>query len=183
MFDRIAIFGGTFDPPHISHVLACHHALMSGEIDKIIMVPVYLHANKFSNKESFANRLEMCKRAVEFLGDKVIVSDIESKRQEVSLTINTIRAIKEIYPNNPLRFLVGSDISDDIKNWEEGETILKLAPPMILLRATKDKDGMLPDVSSTFVKDTMRSKGDLKGILPHAVIEYIKENNLYGDYL
>jgi nicotinate-nucleotide adenylyltransferase len=148
---RIAFFGGTFDPPHRGHTEAASWVARSGEVDEVLVVPVYGHAFDKKPWLDFEVRCELCRLA--FGGrDHVSVSDIEATLPRPSYTIETIRALKRKYPDASFRLVVGTDIVSDLPRWREAEELLRIAPPLVLARKGYDGPGIaadLPEISSS----------------------------------
>lgn len=183
MTTRLGIFGGTFDPPHRSHVFAVLWALQSGEVDRVLMVPTAQHAFGKQPTASFEHRLEMCRQATREIAEGlVIVSDIEGRRDGTSYMIDTLRALAGEYPGDPMRLIVGSDILGEMHLWREPEEVRRLAPLLIVSRLGHtggDDLGQLPRLSSTDVRRALQADEDAARLLPHRVVEYIRANGLY----
>src|SRR5687767_3051770 len=105
----VALFGGSFNPPHIGHVLAVTYVLSVGRVDRVVVVPVFDHALG-KRLEPFEHRLEMARRAFDWL-PQVDVSDIEERLGTPSRTLRTVLALESAHPEWDLRLLVGSDIT------------------------------------------------------------------------
>ncbi len=182
---NICIFGGSFDPPHISHVLAIHYLAAVGNFDKVFVTPCY---NSPTGKKliDFNHRLNMISMAVNFIPN-VIISAIEETLPIPSYTINTIRKFKEFYPNDSLRLAIGADILSNAHLWKDKDLkeIFEIAPPFILGRFGYDHPDangpIIPGVSSTKVKNliSLNNKEELNKIVPSNVLKYINNNKLY----
>ncbi len=177
-----AVFGGSFNPPHVGHVLAVSYVLSVCRVDEVIVVPVYQHP---FNKDlaSFEHRLSMCERA---FADwrRVVVSDIERELGGESRTLKTLEAMYGHDPNRDLRLVIGADVLADRDKWHRFDRIESLAPPLILGRAGHDHPeaplAVLPEVSSTEVRARCRAGKGIDGLVPHVVQSYIAEHDLYG---
>ncbi len=186
----LGIFGGTFDPPHRSHAAACLWALQTGAIDRVLMIPTARHAFGKEPGASFAQRLEMCRLAVEpFAPGLVEVSDIEGRREGVSYMIDTVRALEAERPGDAFRLLVGSDILDDLPKWRESEKLLRLAPVLEIPRIAVEslgpphglRPGALPMLSSSTVREMIARGEDVSALVPEKIAKYIIENSLYSE--
>jgi nicotinate-nucleotide adenylyltransferase len=183
----VAIYGGSFDPPHISHVLAAVYALKVGGFDQVLVVPVYEHAFQ-KRLSSFEHRVRMCDLSFSGIAG-VQVSTVERVLATPSLTLRTLEHLAALHPDWALRLLIGSDVVSETAKWHGFNRIAQLAPPYILARAGYSQPGadapLLPDVSSTRIRTALaaRSSGDnealLAGSVPQAVLAYISENHLY----
>jgi nicotinate-nucleotide adenylyltransferase len=180
---KIGIFGGTFDPPHLSHTLACYYVLETSDIEKIYVIPCYRHPFG-KTMEPFKHRLEMCKLAMARLYPGIEVLDIEGKRGGVSYTIDTIKDIQKQCPDDELFLIVGSDILKETENWKDFDEVEKLAtlhpiPRLINSTENPDVDFFLPDISSTMVREKLHNGESVDKYLARQVIEYIKQQFLY----
>ncbi|HTA90371.1 MAG TPA: nicotinate-nicotinamide nucleotide adenylyltransferase [Polyangiaceae bacterium] len=187
MRKAIAIYGGSFDPPHISHVLAAVYALKVGGFEQVLVVPVYEHA--FHKKLSpFEHRVRLCELAFAGIAG-VFVSMVERELATPSLTLRTVEHLVREQPECAFRLLVGSDVLADTSKWHAFERIAELAPPYIVARPGYEHPdahaALLPDVSSTRIRAALtrrgsaESEGLLAGSVPRSVLAYIDEHGLY----
>jgi nicotinate-nucleotide adenylyltransferase len=186
----VALFGGSFNPPHVGHVLAVTYVLSAGWVERVLVVPVFEHALGKS-LVSFAHRAEMARRAFGWLPG-VEVSTLEATLGAPSRTLRTIVALEAQHPEWDLRLLVGSDITGEIEKWHAFDQIQRKAPPLYLQRAGAAAPGagpsLLPDVSSTEVRRLLAAQrpdqppgAELAALVPRAVLEYIWEQRLFFD--
>ncbi len=187
MRKSVAIYGGSFDPPHVSHVLAAVYALKIGGFERVLVVPVFDHAFR-KQLTPFQDRLRMCELA--FAGiDGVEVSPVERDLVTPSLTLRTLEQLAALHPEWSMRLLVGSDVLGETAKWHAFERISQLAPPYVLARPGYPHPdacaALLPDVSSTRVRDALGTPSDpqhealLASSVPRAVLTYIAERGLY----
>jgi nicotinate-nucleotide adenylyltransferase len=152
--ERVALFGGSFNPPHEGHVLGIVHALSTGAVARVLVVPVYEHALG-KRLVAFEHRLEMARLAFDWIPG-VEVSGIEAELGAPSRTLATIEALATRHPSWDLRLLVGSDILREIHQWHAFREIERRAPPLVLERAGDATAAsgrcLLPEVSSTEVR-------------------------------
>lgn len=182
---RIGIFGGSFDPPHVGHVLAVKYILSIGAVDEVIVVPVFEHAFH-KPLTSFEVRMSLVELA--FLGEpKVLVSGIERTLPRPNYSLYTVRALATQNPGESLRLVVGADVLHDIDKWHKFDELAELAPLLILGRAgVPHADAplaVLPQVSSSEIRELLlhdESVGLLAQLLPKAVLDFILEQRLYG---
>jgi nicotinate-nucleotide adenylyltransferase len=183
----LAIYGGSFDPPHISHVLAAVYALKVGGFEQVLVVPVFEHA--FHKRLSpFEHRVRLCELAFAGIAG-VLVSTVERELLTPSLTLRTVEHLVALHPDSAFRLLVGSDVLGDTSKWHAFERIAELAPPYIVARPGYEHPdahaALLPDVSSTRIRDALAQRGSaeseglLAGSVPRAVLAYIDEQGLY----
>lgn len=185
----VALFGGSFNPPHVGHVLAVAYALSVGLVERVLVVPVFEHALG-KRLAPFPHRMEMSRRAFGWLPG-VEVSSIEERLGAPSRTLRTIVALEAEHPDWQLRLLVGSDITGEIEKWHAFEEIERRAPPLVLPRAGSSAAGgapaLLPEVSSTAVRQLLERAargepvtGELGELVPKTVLEHIAEHALYA---
>jgi nicotinate-nucleotide adenylyltransferase len=198
---RVAVFGGSFNPPHVAHVLAVVYALEVAPIDEVLIVPVYQHP--FSKELApFEDRLAMCQAAMGWIPGASI-SNVEQQLGGDSLTLRTLTHLSQEHPDWVLRLLVGADVLADLPKWHRFDKIAEIAPPIVLGRAGVPADRgragamglhaasspaamrapepILPRVSSTEIRDALR-RGDVEAVrplLPARVLAYIQEHGLY----
>ena len=188
---QIGLFGGSFDPPHIAHVLVVGWVLSLGEVDEVWVIPSGGHP--FGKPLApFADRLEMCRRAFACYGERVRLLAIE-KEPRTHYTIQTLRTLTGLHPDCRWRWIMGSDTLDDAPKWREFDEVMRLAPPLVIpRRGYRPRGGQapgggpvgdftLPDVSSTLIRRKLREGRleDLTGLLPRAVLEWIHDHSLY----
>ncbi len=167
---RFGVFGGSFDPPHVAHVLAVRAVLASGEVDRVLVLPVHGHA--FGKRmESFEHRAEMCRLAfADVPGAQV--NELERELPPPNYTLHTLEALSERMPGAALRLIVGGDVLRDHGKWYRWDDVVRLAPVIALGRvgvpAVDAPPPVLPDVSSTEVRTWLARRGYERGELARA---------------
>ena len=184
----VAFYGGSFNPPHVAHVLAASYVLSTGTFEKLLVVPVHAHALD-KQLAPFDDRARMCELALGWLPG-VEISRIESELSLPSRTLYTLQALKERHPDWALRLVIGADVLLETQKWHAFERVAELAPPLILGRVgiqhPEAPPPILPDVSSTRVRELLGrctaagASQDLERLVPRTVLEYIREHHLYG---
>lgn len=205
---RIALFGGSFDPPHIGHQLACLYVLETHEVDEVWMLPCAQHP--FAKQMSpFAHRVAMCQRAVASL-PRVKVCTIEEERSGPSYTLHTVRALAQRHPEHEFLLVIGADLLREREHWYGAAELCErvrfivlgrrhvealptmgkpqLGPPHaptepagpVLPRDLRHAEPLdLPAVSSTAVRRAI-SDGNLpRAWVSRSVLAYIQEHALY----
>jgi nicotinate-nucleotide adenylyltransferase len=129
---NIAIFGGSFDPPHLGHVEVVEKALKELDIDKLIIIPNYLNPLKKTFHAPANLRLKWLKKI--FKSSKVEVSDFEIKQNRPVYSIETIKKFKPKY------FIIGSDNLKTLDKWKNIDEILKLTQFVVATRGKVDLD-------------------------------------------
>lgn len=181
---RVCLFGGSFDPPHMGHVFAAVWALQTLPIDALWWVPVYEHAFGKQLLE-WEKRLTLVRAAIGPLHHAMKVCTIEAELDHESRTIDTLRALQERHPHTTFSLLVGSDLLEEIPRWKESETLQEQVEIYAIGRDSYHhqdaQDVVLPNVSSTMLRDAVQ-KGDSAFYaprMPRAVRELIENKGWY----
>ena len=182
---RVAVFGGSFNPPHVAHVLVATYVLSVFEVDTFLVVPCFVHP--FDKPlASFEDRLEMCNQAFGWM-PAVKVSVVERELGGQSRTLRTLRHLASEHPDWALRLVVGADIIAEAPRWFGFHEIEKLAPPIVLARlgaldAASSLPKVFPDISSTQIREAIGA-GRLESVrqlIPAAVLHYLLSRGLYA---
>jgi nicotinate-nucleotide adenylyltransferase len=181
---NVGVFGGSFNPPHAGHVLACALVLATQPIERLLVVPTYRHPFA-KDLAPYEDRVRMCELAMGLLLG-VEVSRVEEELGGESKTLRTLEHLAAAHPDWRLRLVIGSDILAETPRWFRFDAIEKLAPPLVLTRAGADAAGGVtlgvPEVSSTQARAAIaRSAWDEAcTLVPRKVIEYVRVKGLYG---
>lgn len=199
--ERIGIYGGTFNPPHLGHIQAAKFALDALKLDRLLMIPDRIAPHKALPRDSAdpRQRLEMVKLGVDG-EERITVSDLELHREGPSYTYETIALLRERYPDGELVFLMGTDMFLSFHTWKRPEEILKYASLAVVHRGEpgeiqavrKQKEALeswgarvyllenpVVPISSTDLRRMLAFRcGD--AFLPRGVGDYIREKGLYG---
>ena len=189
---RLAIFGGSFDPPHVGHLLAASDACEQLALDRLIFVPAATQPLKAGLAGATAEqRLAMVRLLVE--GDQRFeVSAVEVERGGLSFTVDTLAHFAALHPAAERFLLLGSDVLGSFARWREPDRIVALARPVLLARQG-DVDADVPqelrevrrlstrriDVSSTEIRERIRAGRPIRGFVTDAVAGYIGRSGLY----
>jgi nicotinate-nucleotide adenylyltransferase len=183
---QVAFYGGSFNPPHVAHVLTAAYLRGVAGFDRVLVVPVFSHA--FDKQlVSFDHRVRLCELALAWLPG-VEVSRVEERLETPSLTLRTLRQVKAEHPLWQLRLVIGSDVLFESHKWHAFEEVRSLAEPFVLGRvgfAHPDAPPpVLPDVSSTRIRALLAceradARRELEVFAPRAVVDYAERNGLY----
>lgn len=180
----ILVFGGSFNPPHLAHVLAVCLARAQHDFERILVIPTFQHA--FGKPLApFENRMVMSERAFGWIPG-VEVSRLEQRLGGESRTVRTLEALRAAHPHTPLRLLVGADILHETGQWLAFDRIVALAPLLVVGRAgVAHPDApqvMLPQISSTEIRQLLDAGNHaaLAQRLPATVHDYIRQQGLYA---
>ena len=189
---RIAILGGSFDPPHLGHLLVAQQTLDFTKVDEVWLMPCFSHP--FDKKmTSGAIRLEMCKLVIEdFANKKIRVSDFEIRLKEKSFTIDTVLTLKKTFKTDHFCWLIGSDNLAAFKKWKDWKNLLSEIKFLVFPRIDypvkklpkrfdliKSKLAINSNLSSEVVRMRVKKGWSIKGMVTNGVEEYIYKNKLY----
>jgi nicotinate-nucleotide adenylyltransferase len=194
----IGILGGTFNPPHLGHLICGQEALIQLELDRIVMIPAGLPPHKPVDEDPGPrHRLELCRRAVEG-DDRFEVSALEMEREGPSYTVDTLEQLHQIAPDSELYLILGGDAAAGLGAWRAPEQVLALATLAIARRRGTSRtaiDDALSQVeggerarffrmprigiSSTDIRERVQRRESLRYLVPDGVASYIAEHQLY----
>lgn len=188
---RIGVFGGSFDPVHMGHLIAAQEAATRLGLDQVRLVPAGRQPFKRdAHAAPAADRLAMLRLAVE--GDaRLAVDDREIRRPGPSYTVDTLRELRAAHPDAELCLLVGADAAEDLPTWHDAATIPSLARVVVLTRPgarapthpliaqTLEVPGI--DIAATDVRARCRRGESVRYLVPDAVARYIAERRLYAE--
>jgi nicotinate-nucleotide adenylyltransferase len=191
---RIGLFGGTFDPIHLGHLIIAEEARERAELDRVVFVPSGIPPHKSHGPvSSSSSRLEMTRLAVE--GNPGFeVSDFEAAREQASFTIETVRHFrKELGHGAELLLVMGADSILEISTWKNPRELLSESRPIVVSRPGFDLgklepwlreqallvEGVLVDISSTDIRGRLVSGRSVRYLVPPSVLSYIRDNQLY----
>ncbi len=181
---QVALYGGSFDPPHVAHVLAASYALSVGGFDELWALPVGAHAFH-KPLSAFEHRAAMAELAFAPLC-RARLCTIEAALPLPSRSLQTVQALRARHPEHAFSLVVGSDVLYETSKWHAWEQLCALAPPFILGRAGyphPQAPGLsLPELSSSAVRRlfTEGQHERLAELVPSAVLGYALEHALYG---
>jgi nicotinate-nucleotide adenylyltransferase len=164
---RIAIFGGSFDPIHVAHVIVVEEALKKLNIDMMIVVPTYLNPFKSSFYLNPETRFKLLKKVFKNF-DKVQVCDYEINQQKTSYSIDTVDYLKNLYNPSKIYFIIGEDNLKSLDKWHEIDKLKELVEFVVASRkgfeSEKAKEFKNLDVNINISSTSLRDKIDLKYI-------------------
>jgi len=190
MTARIALFGGSFNPPHVAHQMVALYVLESQPVDELWLVPTWRHVFG-KDLAPYADRVAMCELAAAALGARCVVSRIEEELAHrpgfvASRTLDTVEAIAAARPDATLRLVIGADILVETHKWYRWDDIIARAPPIVVSRGGYPRptglvstDIEITTLSSTQVRDRLGAGDDVSGLLPRSVLSYIAAKGLY----
>ena len=196
----VGILGGTFNPPHLGHLIMAQEALVQLGLDRVVLMPVSAPPHKqllAADEPGAQARLALCRLAVE--GDERLgVSDLEVCRGGSSFTVDTLRELHERDPEHELTFIVGGDIAHRLPGWREPEAVLSLARLAVAEREGIRRDDLMGhlrglrgaerlaffdmprvDLSSSGIRERVAAGRPIRYLVPGAVEAEIASRGYY----
>lgn len=197
---KIGLFGGTFNPPHNTHINIARQAVKQLGLDKLLIVPCGLPPHKRCDVDKLA-RLKMCRLAFDGVFEQGVAEtwDYEISREGASYTVETLREVKRLYPQAELFLIIGGDSLSNFEKWYRPDEIARLAAIAVADRDNLGKsadcaavsrfgarviflDVVPNDVSSTEIRLRYQFGKDNAQYVPEAVDEYARKQGLYAEY-
>lgn len=190
---KFGIYGGTFDPIHHGHLLAAQAAMDELNLDRVIFIPAAVSPFKTHLGHPAASdehRIRMLELALDGHPDMQI-SLREIRQGGVSYTIDTVRHLLSEFPGTDLFWIIGADQCDSLHKWKNADELRKLISFAAIPRpgiAGSDLpegfsgqvlEGHLVNISSTVIRERIRSRRSIRWMLPEPVADFIERNNLY----
>jgi len=196
---RIGILGGTFNPPHIGHLICAQEAHVQLRLDAVLLIPARVPPHKAVEDEPGPrHRLELCRLAIAD-DERLRVSALEIERDGPSYTVATLEELHACAPESELYLIVGGDVARGLPTWHQPERVLSLSTLAVASRrgtargAVEAALATLPGgerakffamprigISSTLVRRRVREGLPIRYLVPDAVAAYIERNRLYG---
>lgn len=192
---RLGLFGGTFDPPHVGHLIAAQDVVEALGLNTLHFVPARLPPHKRDQSFSPARlRLAMVEAALED-APGLEASELEIGRDGPSFTVDTLRTLRERHPDDELFFVVGVDQFGELHAWKEPREVARLARLVVITREGDDPESVDPgvevsydfvpvtrvDVSSTGVRERVRQGRPIRYLVPEPVRRIIRRHGLYSE--
>ncbi len=196
---RVGILGGSFNPPHLAHLVCASEAAAQLSLDRVLLTPVAAPPHKEAEQDPGPQaRLELCRLAI--AGDERLgVCDLEVVRGGPSYTVDTLRELHARTPEDHLTFIVGGDIALGLPSWHEPEAVLDLARLAVAERSGAGReaiagrlaqhfgDAAVPvffdmprlDISSSQIRRRVAQGDPIRYLVPDSVAEQIARGRLY----
>jgi nicotinate-nucleotide adenylyltransferase len=196
---RLGILGGTFNPPHLGHLVCAQEAYLELDLDRVMLVPARIPPHKpVEHEPGPEHRLELCRLAV-CDDDRFEVSDIELGRDGPSYTVDTLQELTSTASPYELFLIVGGDIAVGLPRWRDPERVLDLATLAIAKRRGTAREAVQTSldalrggerarffqmprigVSSTMIRRRVRAGQPIRYLVPDRVADYIDSHDLYS---
>ena len=184
---RIGILGGAFNPPHTGHLIIAQDILDALKLDKVFFIPTNTSPHKETGSVSGKIRLEMTELATSDNQSFQVLS-LEIERSGTSFTIDTIRELKKRYPQDDFYLIIGSDLANGFSSWKSHEDIEKEVKVVVANRKVYPLDKKSTystidirqiELSSSQIRELVKNRSSIKGLVKKEVEDYIQEHNLY----
>jgi nicotinate-nucleotide adenylyltransferase len=194
---KLGLLGGTFNPPHIGHLVCAQEARLQLELDRVLLVPVHEPPHKgIESDPGVDHRVELCRWAADG-EDAVEVSLVDAEVPGRSYTVDTLRRLHERCPGDDLTFLVGGDMAFSLPSWREPAAILQLAELGVAeregvrrtdiaerlagfdVRRIRFFDMPRLDISSSLIRRFVAAGRPIRHLVPEGVRAYIADQGLY----
>jgi nicotinate-nucleotide adenylyltransferase len=189
---RLGVLGGTFDPPHLGHLLGASDAFEALSLDRLLFVPAKVPPYKSRTVQATPEqRLRMLELSI---GDdpRFEASRLELERDGLSFTVDTLDVLAKSTPGASLFMLIGDDLATQVASWRDARRIADLATIVVLVRATavtkSSLESTLPmlrlptrriELSSTEIRDRVGAGRSIHGFVTDAVAAFIDAAGLY----
>ena len=196
----LGILGGTFNPPHIGHLVCAQEARVQLALDRVVLMPVHTPPHKEALDDPGPDvRLALC-RAAAAEDEELEVATLELDRGGPSYTVDTLRALHDSREGDDLTFIVGGDMASSLPSWREPEAVLELARVAVAEREEHRRQEIaerlgalrgaaervvfftMPrlDISSSDVRRRIAEGRPIRWLVPGAVADEIERRGLYG---
>jgi nicotinate-nucleotide adenylyltransferase len=189
---EIGIFGGSFDPPHVGHLIVAQDALEHLGLDAVRFVPAWRSPFKANEAPGAPGHARLAMVQASLAGHPAMTADgLELERRGLSFTVDTVRALRDREPHVTWTLLLGADQWTSFDRWREAEVLANLARVAVLTRAGMEDDRAGPDlphravavtrvdISSTAVRARVREGKSIRYLVPEPVRAIIEESGLY----
>ena len=202
MNEKIGIFGGTFDPPHIGHQILAAEALHHLELDRVLWVVTPEPPHKRQREITpLLNRLEMVRAAISDC-TSFQISSVEIDRPPPHYAVDTVRLLRKQHPGAALTYLMGGDSLYDLPRWYEPQQFVAACHSLGVMRRPGDAvnlneletqiPGIIPkiqfveapllEISASQIRSRIRQRKPFRYYLPTSVFQIIREHNLYVEF-
>jgi nicotinate-nucleotide adenylyltransferase len=175
---EIALFGGSFDPPHVGHLLAASYVLATEPIDELWLVPVERHPFAKPLVGSYDHRVELCERlAAQLPRTRVSRAEQESGQGR---TVDLLEWLKPKYPQTRWALVLGTDLDAEKPQWKRFDRVEQLARIITVRRGGYGEGAVaIPEISSTQVRALLKDGGDASQLVPRTVLQAIRDAGTY----
>ena len=197
---KVGIFGGSFNPPHIAHLILVESIRDQFDLDQILWIPGYIPPHKTHLRLADASHRLAMTRLATANNPHFTVSDMEIERAGVSFTVDTVRLLQQENPDTTYYLVIGEDSLFDFMTWRDPESILEMVQLLVYRRPGKHHnepdvpayvvshfpdrvlfaDAPLLEISSVSIRKRLKAGKSIQHRVPDAILDYILKHNLYG---
>jgi nicotinate-nucleotide adenylyltransferase len=192
---RLGLFGGSFDPPHVGHLMVAQDATEALDLDRLLVIPAARQPLKGADQTPAVHRLAMVRACFDGTPN-IDVDPVEITRGGLSYMVDTVEDVQRRWPAAHLHLLIGRDVVPTLPRWKDIDRLLGMVRLVVLYR---DTGGAVPaqeeiggqmvqvlatrriDVSSTEIRARVRDGRSIRGFVPDAVATYIASTGLYHE--
>lgn len=198
---QIGILGGTFNPPHLGHLVCAQEAHLQLGLERVLLIPARIPPHKPVPEEpGVEHRLAMCRAAIAGEEGRFEVCDIEARREGPSYTVDTLSWLRSEMLDSELFLIVGADVAVGFPRWQEPAQVLSMATLAAAGRPGTDRAAIeqalaevdggerarffeMPEigVSSTMIRERVRDGRPTRYLTPDAVRDYVDRHGLYKE--
>ncbi|PLT30935.1 nicotinate-nucleotide adenylyltransferase [Peribacillus deserti] len=185
---RTGILGGTFDPPHLGHLIVANEVLEALSLDEVRLMPNHIPPHKKYNEDVTSNdRLQMVRISINS-NPKLSLETIELGREGASYTYDTIEALREREPDTQFYFIIGADMIEYLPKWHRVEELMKMVQFVGVQRPSYKEETSYPvimvempqiDLSSSLIRQRVKEGKSIRYLVHEDVQKYIEVNKLY----
>lgn len=180
---RVALLGGSFNPPHVGHLLVAHYVRATQEVDEVWLMPS--HDHPFGKALApFVHRLGMCEVLCKDTSGWLKTTSIEAEPELSGRTVDTLELLRHRYPETRFSLVIGSDILKDLPLWKDFDRIERMVRVIVLYRAGYPAPNAvgppLAEVSSTQVRELLARGEEPRELVPSGVLAFARQVGLYG---
>lgn len=169
---RIAVYGGSFNPPHVGHALVAAWVLWTGRADEVWLVPTYVHA--FAKElRPFEERVRLCQALAGQVDPRIRVCERERSLPKPSYTLNLLEALSSEHPSHQFRLVLGTDCLPDLPKWHRWQDIEARFDPLWVGRQGYPgpaESPPFPGVSSTEIRRRLSAGEPVDDLVPTSVL-------------
>ncbi|MFS0689805.1 nicotinate-nucleotide adenylyltransferase [Sporosarcina sp. 179-K 8C2 HS] len=187
---KIGLLGGTFNPPHIGHLIMANEVKHALQLDEVRLMPTSIPPHKADPSDATPEqRLRMVELAVSGTPG-LTASSFEVDRGGVSYTFDTMKALKEQEPETEFHFIIGGDMIDMLHKWYKIDELMKIVTFVGVGRPGTVGETQYPitmvqipeiDLSSTLIRNRLQTGGTIQFLVPDDIATYIRQEGLYGN--
>jgi nicotinate-nucleotide adenylyltransferase len=175
---EIGLFGGSFDPPHVGHLLAAAYVLATEPLDELWLIPVDQHPFEKPLVASYDHRVALCELLAAQL-PRTKVSRVERESGQ-GRTVDLLEWLHRQHPDDRWALVLGTDLDAEREQWKRFDRIEELARIISVRRGGYGEGGVaIPEVSSTQVRSMLKAGADVSKLVPRAVLQAIRDAGTY----